>query len=92
MVKHAYLPPKIWQHPYRDIIKLSVQPYAEHFRRTNVHAGFRAIREDTERDRWPCLHHRVLPGSLQTKTGIKWLLLYSSLKIYGLDTLETMLI
>lgn len=49
MIKHAYLPPKIWQHPYRDIIKLSVQPYAERFRRTNVHAGSRMIREDSER-------------------------------------------
>lgn len=45
MIKHAYLPPKIWQHPYRDIIKLSAQPYAERFRRTNVHAGFCMIRE-----------------------------------------------
>lgn len=45
-----------------------------------------------ERDRWPCLHHRVLPGSLQTETCIKCLLLYSRFKIYGLDMLETMLI
>lgn len=45
-----------------------------------------------ERDRWPCLHHRVLPGSLQTETCIKCLLLYSRFKIYGLDMLETVLI
>lgn len=76
MIKHAYLPPKIWQHPYQDIIKLSVQPYAERFRRTNVHAGSRAGREGSaERDRWLCLHHRGLPGALQTETCIKCLLL-----------------
>lgn len=45
-----------------------------------------------ERDRWPCLHPRVLPGSLQTETCIKCLLLYSRFKIYGLDMLETTLI
>lgn len=45
-----------------------------------------------ERDRWLCLHHRVLPGSLQTETCIKCLLLYSRLEIYGLGMLETMLI
>lgn len=44
------------------------------------------------RDRWLCLHHRVLPGSLQTETCIKCLLLYSRIKIYGLDMLETVLI
>lgn len=45
-----------------------------------------------QRDRWPCLHHRVLPGSLQIETCIKCLLLYGRLKIYGLDMLETILI